>query len=998
MSWNWSTVLGEFNIADLEQIRKTALPLLNPSSFEELLVTTSSLVNWTISLDDFKVVLSYLYDNPSDDRFNELFLVPWFREQVNTFLSESYPYVKNFWADSYANISFFISLLSKWLEWTFFEDWKFYSKQNFEEMFDAYISKIKLFQWDYDWVEFASYVNSFSQVCWILNIICVLSHNDNLRRDFIEEISVTAREKIDEIFSFFYEKWIDNDILKNPLLFYKWLTYLNFSHLKYISFESKDWFDKTKSLNWFLNDYDLIVDNIIFWYNICEESNFWNNPEKRNWIKWVEAWNLAYTISLILLKLSWKVDDEELFWNEKFKVILGKFLNEIFWEWNIPDCSSIDDVKKIVNNVLIKFYRGWDYLSVPEDLWNDKVTSNDSVEDFLKNIENFWNIDSAIKMEALHHLILFNEWVSTDVLIKIWEILNSEKYSGIKTSDLENYEWKDNQSKLEINIDYEVMKLKIFNIIFTRLVNWWVDIGRLSWLLEPLWKYIDNNKKSSQLLFSYSLLYVSIWYCYSFSSNPVNQKLALDNYAKFRQINPWDFDFLRYWIDIDVFYSNIWKFISEEDWTISELSELSENNRKSFLTKSWKWHSNRHFGIYSSTSKRIAYDELNNYVESQDWKWLDLKKLWLEVSDCLEKAFNWVVVARIIDKHSSQNPPIKSYEWHQELVITNWYELQLIYPKIHSDMYFWFRENSSDFIAQVRWRLEKYMKEFKEENKDSYERVSEFEKSLNNWKVTLVYQPICDSSWVVDKYEALSRVNEWDEVEIEYEDNWVIKRRKANIQDYIDAIEKLWRNDLSNRLRDEVLIPRAIEEMKKDPWLKLSINLGYFDFVDTNFMCKLEQLVALGTIDPIKVTFELLEWKWPNKDNSDVFRNLKKLKEMWFKIAMDDYWAWDSSSWRLAKMLELWLIDYIKIDRSIVERLWSSNPQVRRTAISMINWVVELANIWWPNWKVKVVAEYIKDKNIFEKAEELWVHLYQWYYFSQPIKPENFSGVFIPKS
>lgn len=990
MSWDPFELVSTLSIVDLQP------KLVDSEAVEKALRDTWTNLNVVINPDSFRIILSHLLDNPYDNRFNHIFSDPNFRNQLNAFLFNSFPFIKDFWADSYANISFFISLLSKWFEWTFFEDWNFYNDKNFEELFDVYISKITSFEWDYEGLEFSSYVTSFANICWVLNLICVLSHNDNLRRDFIEKSALLINTKIRDVLYFLDSKNINDKKLRNSLLFPRWLTYLNFSHLKYIPFEKSEWEDESKKLDLFLDEYDKIVDDIIFWYKVCEDSDFWNDPWKRkSMIKWVEVWNLSYTVSLILLKLSWKVDDEELFSNEKFRTILWKFLNEVYSEWQIPNYNSIDDIKKIVNNVFIKFYNGWNYSDIPEDLSNKDIDSNASVEKFLENIENWWTIDTADKMEILHHLLLFNDWLSVETLFKIWRLLNSKEYSGLS----ENWETEDQKEnrKRSVNINYEVMKLKIFNIILTRLVDSWVGINELSWFLDSLSNYIDHNKKSSQLLYSYSLLYVTIWYCYSFSDYAPFYRLALDNYAKFRQINPWKFDFSRYGIDIDIFYSNIWKFISEYDETWGELSQLSDVDRASFLTKSWKWHADRYSKWYTERSKTEANKSLELYIDSLEWKPLNLDALWVETSNSLWVIFNWVTDVKIIDKHSSRKyPPIPNYLWLQEIELTNWYFLQITYPKIYKDMYEEFLSNATDFIPEIKQKLKKYLETFKEDNKEYFERVGEFEDALDNWKVSLVYQPICMADWTVDKYEVLSRVNEWSEIEVESLEDWKIKRRKINIQDYIDAIEKLWRNDLLKRLRDEVIFPSIIWELNNGDWSNFSINLGYFDFIDNDFIAWLERRVKQWEIKPEKITFELLEWKWPNKDNKEVFSNLKKLREMWFKIAMDDYWAWDSGGWRLAELLELWLIDYIKIDKKIIERLWSNDSRVRRTAISMIKWVVELANIWWPNWTVKVVAEYIKDDEIFRRAEELWVHLFQWYYFSPPLKPLDFKEKFIP--
>lgn len=253
---------------------------------------------------------------------------------------------------------------------------------------------------------------------------------------------------------------------------------------------------------------------------------------------------------------------------------------------------------------------------------------------------------------------------------------------------------------------------------------------------------------------------------------------------------------------------------------------------------------------------------------------------------------------------------------------------------------------------------EKYIKQ----NKLELDLSSDFEKSIENWWVYLTFQWIFDSNWNVKKYEILTRVN--SDLKVDW--------KTINIRQYIDAINKMWRTDLLSKL-----MIKTVNEIKNinNNWLDVnfSINLEYLNIIDENLISLLE-----NTKFNNEITLELIEWKW--YDDVIVHTNIKRLKKAWYKIAIDDYWVWESSTARTLKLFENGILDYVKIDWEIVKRLKSNDFRITESAEITIEYLVSLCKVWW----AKTIAEYVEDRDLLASLQDLWVNLFQWWYFSEP--------------
>jgi hypothetical protein len=128
-----------------------------------------------------------------------------------------------------------VYLLSfRWGE-NIFQWWDIYSQDSFAKLFDSYTERIKKIT-DISSIQAEVEIETFARLCWILNLICVLNQNNNLKREFIFSLVDYVTIKIQEILWFLEKKWSKNHKLQNSLQYILGLFSLNFSYIQYVSF------------------------------------------------------------------------------------------------------------------------------------------------------------------------------------------------------------------------------------------------------------------------------------------------------------------------------------------------------------------------------------------------------------------------------------------------------------------------------------------------------------------------------------------------------------------------------------------------------------------------------------------------------------------------------------------------------------------------------------------------------------------------------------------
>jgi EAL domain-containing protein (putative c-di-GMP-specific phosphodiesterase class I) len=124
---------------------------------------------------------------------------------------------------------------------------------------------------------------------------------------------------------------------------------------------------------------------------------------------------------------------------------------------------------------------------------------------------------------------------------------------------------------------------------------------------------------------------------------------------------------------------------------------------------------------------------------------------------------------------------------------------------------------------------------------------------------------------------------------------------------------------------------------------------------------------------------------------------LKLISDMWFWIILDDLYSWYSNKSRIDYLLSYWInISTVKVDGKFIKNMYEcyindfSLPDIVKFDWKILKmysiddfddfddfsiYLKSLQLMW-----IKLVAEWIENREIFDFAKELWFDYFQWYY------------------
>jgi EAL domain-containing protein (putative c-di-GMP-specific phosphodiesterase class I)/GGDEF domain-containing protein len=150
------------------------------------------------------------------------------------------------------------------------------------------------------------------------------------------------------------------------------------------------------------------------------------------------------------------------------------------------------------------------------------------------------------------------------------------------------------------------------------------------------------------------------------------------------------------------------------------------------------------------------------------------------------------------------------------------------------------------------------------------------------------------------------------------------------------------------------------------------INVSPTSLLSHKYLDKLEQSLTLFRLYNIQPIFELTEQAF--------LENLELVKEIHhryrIKFAVDDFGTGFSSLKTVAELSENNVIEYIKIDGSIIKNIMTSDKTFH---------ILDATNYMTKKLGLKNIAEFIETEDVLEKVRSLGIHYGQGYYFSQPL-------------
>jgi len=170
---------------------------------------------------------------------------------------------------------------------------------------------------------------------------------------------------------------------------------------------------------------------------------------------------------------------------------------------------------------------------------------------------------------------------------------------------------------------------------------------------------------------------------------------------------------------------------------------------------------------------------------------------------------------------------------------------------------------------------------------------------------------------------------------------------------------------------DHAVVKACFEDMPKLPdGAGVAINLSGKSIGDLGLLSFIESQIARLRIDPSRLIFELTETAaFYNLD--EVRHFVSRIKSLGCRFALDDFGV-GFSSFYYVKELEF---DYLKLDGSFIANLpRNPNDQV------FVRAMVEISRVF----DLRVIAEWVEDKETAEMLRQYGVLYGQGYYFGKP--------------
>ena len=169
----------------------------------------------------------------------------------------------------------------------------------------------------------------------------------------------------------------------------------------------------------------------------------------------------------------------------------------------------------------------------------------------------------------------------------------------------------------------------------------------------------------------------------------------------------------------------------------------------------------------------------------------------------------------------------------------------------------------------------------------------------------------------------------------------------------------------------KIMIDKSFRVFKNNNY-EFSLNITEVDLNEGYLVSFLKRKVKEYNISPKRVVLEVLEGI-SAKGMEYSLNQLRKLKEMGFKIAIDDFGTQNSNFERVNSLN----VDFIKIDGVFIK-----NIDKNEKSFSIVKTISDFAR----SIGAKTVAEFVHNKDVFDKIKSLGIDYSQGYYFGEPKK------------
>jgi len=251
-----------------------------------------------------------------------------------------------------------------------------------------------------------------------------------------------------------------------------------------------------------------------------------------------------------------------------------------------------------------------------------------------------------------------------------------------------------------------------------------------------------------------------------------------------------------------------------------------------------------------------------------------------------------------------------------------------------------------------------YHNEFKEHEPIEYTMKwrESIKQAIYNKEIVPFYQPIVNKKQEIIKYEALMRIKQV----VGEETNYI-----SPIYFLDTAVKTKQYEALSTEMIKQVLNQLEVCDAT------ISINVSYYDIKEIGLLNIIENLIETKNTDICsRLIIEIIETSNISECEycSDFIAVAKKAG---IKIAIDDFGTGYSNFTHILDIKP----DYLKIDGSLIKNIHNDE-----NSLALVKAIVEFSK----KLNIKLIAEFVHNKEVFDVVKKLGIDEFQGYYFGEP--------------
>ena len=257
-------------------------------------------------------------------------------------------------------------------------------------------------------------------------------------------------------------------------------------------------------------------------------------------------------------------------------------------------------------------------------------------------------------------------------------------------------------------------------------------------------------------------------------------------------------------------------------------------------------------------------------------------------------------------------------------------------------------------------RVHEFAPELSENDYDALLLHNEMHQAIEKKQFEIYYQPIIDAKTEeVVSAEALIR---WNHPEYGLIPPYI----------FIPIMEKTgFIIEIGQYVLDEVLKQQKRWEVFKFKQIDVSINITLFEIEGKDFVKKVEEKLQYHNVDPSLIKFEITEGSAMISEESTQ-KHFKEIKKLGIGISLDDF----GTGYTSFSYMKKFPADVLKIDKTMVDYILTNKADQ-----SIVKAMIDMGH----SLNMKIVAEGIEDRKMFELLASYGCDMMQGYYFAKPL-------------